>query len=348
MSEAVIVDAARLTNFVTRLFAAAGVRPEWASLMGQSLVAANLRGVDSHGVQLAPFYLAQVVAGRVDAETGGRVASESGAVMRYDGCNGLGQVIASQAVAHAVRLAREHGLGMVSARQSNHFGAAAWWAQSMSAQGMIGIDMCNASSIVAPWQAREAVWGTNPICVSVPGGGWLLDMATTTVAMGKIYKAGINRTPEIPAGWAMDRDGVPTTATQDALRGLLMPLGGYKGSGLAMMVEILCGVLSGGALGVELGGLRVTDRPFGVSQFFLAIEIERLMPRAEFDEQRKRLIEMVKSRRPAAGYDEVLVAGEPEWRAEAERRKHGVPVDRPLMEMLRDWAQRLSVHAESI
>jgi LDH2 family malate/lactate/ureidoglycolate dehydrogenase len=339
----VIVDAARLTKFTIRLFAAAGVRPEWATLIGESLVAANLRGVDSHGVQLAPFYLAQLASGRVNGEARGRVVSESGAVMSYDGQNGLGQVVASQATAHAVRLAGAHGVGMVSARESNHFGAAAWWAQAMSAQGMLGVVMCNASSIVAPWQAREPVWGTNPICVSVPGGGWLLDMATTTVAMGKIYKAGVNRKPEIPPGWAMDREGVPTTDTQEALRGMLMPLGGYKGSGLAMMVEILCGVLSGGAVGTELGGLRVTGRPFRVSQFFLAIDVERLMPRAEFQARMRALVETVKSRRPAAGYDEVLVAGEPEWRAEAERRAKGVPVDEPLWKDLQEWAARLGV-----
>ena len=336
-----MIDVGRLTEFTTRLFAAAGVRTEWARLMGESLVASNLRGVDSHGVQLAPFYLAQLVSGRVDADACGRVASETGAVMCYDGQNGLGQVVASQATAQAVCLAREHGLGMVVARESNHFGAAAWWAQAMSGQGMLGIVMCNASSIVAPWQAREPVWGTNPICVSVPGGGWLLDMATTTVAMGKIYKAGVNKQPEIPAGWAMDSDGVPTTSTEAALLGMLMPLGGYKGSGLAMMVEILCGVLSDGALGTELGGLRVTDRPFRVSQFFLAIDIERLMPRAEFDERMRGLIDMVKSRKPAAGYDEVLVAGEPEWRAEAECRERGVPVDGPLWKTLQEWAERL-------
>ena len=331
------------TQVIGEIWPAAGVRPEWAALMGESLVASDLRGVDSHGVQLAPFYLAQVVAGRVDAEARGRVDSEAGALMRYDGRNGLGQVVASQATRHAVRMAREHGMGLVVTRESNHFGAAAWWAQAMSAQGMLGIVMCNASSIVAPWQAREPVWGTNPICVSVPGGGWLLDMATTTVAMGKIYKAGGNKQAEIPAGWAMDRDGVPTTSTQEALRGMLMPLGGYKGSGLAMMVEILCGVLSGGAVGTGLGGLRVTSRPFRVSQFFLAIDIERLMPRAEFDERMKHLIDMVKSPKPAVGYDEVLVAGEPEWRAEAERREHGVPVDEPLWNSLQDWAQRLGV-----
>ena len=341
----VVVDAARLTSFIAELFAAAGVRAEWARLVGESLVAANLRGVDSHGVQLAPFYLAQLADGRVDAKAAGRVASESGAVMNYDGQNGLGQVVASRAVEHAVRLARVHGMGLVVARESNHFGAAAWWAQSMSNAGMLGIVLCNASSIVAPWQAREPVWGTNPICVSVPGGGWLLDMATTTVAMGKIYKAGVNRQAEIPAGWAMDGDGLPTTSTRDALAGLLMPLGGYKGSGLAMMVEILCGVLSGGALGTELGGLRVEDRPFRVSQFFLALDIERLMPREEFEARMAHLIAMVKSRKPAAGHDEVLVAGEPEWRAEAGRREHGVPVDAPLWKMLEEWAARLGVTA---
>ena len=342
---AVLVDAAKLTEFTAELFAASGVRTEWARLMGESLVAANLRAVDSHGVQLAPFYLAQLADGRVDANAAGRVVSAAGAVMSYDGQNGLGQVVASHAARHAVRLAGEHGLGMVVARESNHFGAAAWWAQTISAAGMLGVVMCNASSIVAPWQAREPVWGTNPICVSVPGGGWLLDMATTTVAMGKIYKAGLNRQPEIPAGWAMDAEGVPTTSTQAALRGLLMPLGGYKGSGLAMMVEILCGVLAGGAMGTELGGLRVEDRPFRVSQFFLAIDIERLMPRVEFDERMRRLIEMVKSRPAAPGFDEVLVAGEPEWRAEAERRRDGVPVDQPLMDALREWAVRLGVQA---
>ncbi len=126
MSEVVVVDAVPVTEFITRLFAAAGVRPAWAVLMGESLVAGNLRNVDSHGVQLAPFYLAQVVAGRVAAETCGCVDSEAGAVMRYDGRNGLGQVVALQATSHAVRLARGHKLGLVVARESNHFGAAAW------------------------------------------------------------------------------------------------------------------------------------------------------------------------------------------------------------------------------
>ena len=134
-------------------------------------------------------------------------------------------------------------MAMVVARESNHFGAAAWWAQKMRDAGQIGIVMCNASPIVPPWQGKQGRLGTNPICMSVPG-PWLLDMATTTVAAGRIFKAFINGQPEIPAGWAFDSEGVPTTDTTEAYKGMLMPLGGYKGSGLAMMVEIL-------VLGVE-------------------------------------------------------------------------------------------------
>ena len=345
MSETVLIQAAPLTRFIEELFLASGVPERWSRLMGESLVAANLRGVDSHGVQLAAFYLAQLADGRVDARGTGRVASETGCIMSYDGENALGQVVAQHAVEHAARMARAHGMGLVVARESNHFGAAAWWAQQLSVQGLLGIVMCNASSLVAPWQGRDPVWGTNPICVSAPGERWLLDMATTTVAMGKIYKANVNHEPEIPPGWAMDAEGVPTTSTQAALHGLLMPLGGYKGSGLAMMVEILCGVLSGGAMGSELGGLRVEGRPFRVSQFFLAIDIARLMPEAEFNERLDKLIGMVKSTRPAAGFNEVLVAGEPEWRKEAERRAAGVPVDVPLWHSLNGWAKRLKVTA---
>src|SRR5207237_6141074 len=124
-------------------------------------------------------------------------------------------------------------------------GAGAWRGQKRGAACQIGIIMCNAWPIVPPWQGKQGRLGTNPICMSVPG-PWLLDMATTTVAAGRIFKAMINGQPEIPAGWAFDSAGVPTTDTAAAYKGMLMPLGGYKGSGLAMMVEILCSVLSGG------------------------------------------------------------------------------------------------------
>lgn len=336
-------EAEPLKRFVRDLFERLGAPATAAALLGETLVAASARGVDSHGMQLIPFYVAQIEEGRVDPKATGRVVSENGAILVYDGQNGLGQVVAHTCTQHAARLASRFGLGLAVARESNHFGAAAWWAQEVARCGLIGVVMCNASPAVAPWQGREPRWGTNPICVALPGGRWLLDMATTTVAMGKIYKAHLAGQDDIPAGWAMDASGAPTTSTAAALAGLLAPLGGYKGSGLAMMVEILCGVLSGGAMSTELGGLRIQGRPFRVSQFYLAIDPGRAIGRDAFEQRVERLVEHVKSAAAAAGYDEVLVAGDPEWRAEKERLRMGVPVAAGLWKTLEETARRLGV-----
>src|SRR5260370_38358882 len=149
--------------------------------------------------------------------------------------------------------------------------------------------------------------------MSVPGpDAWLLDMATTTVALGKILNAQFHGRETIPADWAMDKEGVPTTDTQTALSGLLMPLGGYKGSGLAMMIEILCGVLGGGAMCTELGGIRVQGQPMRTSQFFLAIDAARFMPLPEFEPRMRTLVPMVKSSKTAQGFKQRPVAAEPE------------------------------------
>jgi LDH2 family malate/lactate/ureidoglycolate dehydrogenase len=319
--------------------------------VADSLVSANLRGVDSHGVHLLPHYISQISRGNINVDTDGRVASESGACLLYDGGRGLGQCVSAVCCGHAVRLAQGHGLGLVVARNSNHFGAAAFWAQRISAEGMIGIVMCNASPSVPPWQGRDGRLGTNPLCVSVPStgpGGWLLDMATTTVALNRIVKAAATCLSTIPAGWATDAEGVPTTDTQVALRGLLMPLGGYKGSGLGLMIEVLCAVLSGGAMSTEVGGLHNLDRPMNTSQVFLAVDVTRFISRADFQSRMEHLVRTVKSARPARGYEEVLVAGDPEWRSEERRLKEGIPVDSSLWERLTTLAREYGVEVPDL
>jgi LDH2 family malate/lactate/ureidoglycolate dehydrogenase len=344
----VFIAADSLIAFAETLLNATRVSQDKSRLVATSLVAANLRGVDSHGVQLLPYYLEQLAWGDMDANADGCIVSGSGSCLHYDGQNGIGQAIAEICCGHAVRIASKTGLSIVVARDSNHFGAAAFWAQKIAAAGQIGIVMCNASALVAPWQGKEPRLGTNPICMAVPGGEeqpWLLDMATTTVAAGKIFKAMINGQAEIPAGWAMDSEGVPTTDTQTALQGLLMPLGGYKGSGLAMMAEILCAVLGGGAMSTELGGIRFRGKPVQVSQMFLAIDIARFMPLSEFRARMDRLIRMIKSTAPAIGFSEVLVAGQPEWRMEEERRRNGIPVGHGTWKALCEAADRLGVAA---
>jgi LDH2 family malate/lactate/ureidoglycolate dehydrogenase len=344
-----VVPHLELRAFARDLLEAARLPRDAAELMADSLIAANLRGTDSHGVQLLPLYVEAVEAGRVNPAAAGHVVCESGGCVLYDGENGVGHVVARRCSDDAVRLANEHGIGAVTVRESNHFGAAAFWTRRIADRGCIGMAMCNATPLVAPWQAKEPRLGTNPIAMSVPGPRtWELDMATTTVALNRIFKAANMGESAIPAGWAMDSHGVPTTDTQEAIRGLPMPLGGYKGTGLAVMAEILCAVLSGGAMTTEVGGMRTRDRPMRTGQFFLAIDVARFMPLDQFAARMTTLRESIKSAAPAAGYDEVLMAGDPEWRAEAQRLREGIPLGRPIWRLLEDLAARLKVPAPEV
>jgi LDH2 family malate/lactate/ureidoglycolate dehydrogenase len=338
----VVLPAGELERLCDELLRALEIAPHKARLVARTLIAASLRGVDSHGVQLLPYYVDQIRAGELDVRANGRVLSESGGCLHFDGENALGQWIADQCCDHAVRLCREHGVSFVSARDANHFGAAAWWTRKISDEGMIGMAFCNASPIVPPWQGREGRVGTNPISVSVPG-PWQLDMATTAVAAGKVYKAWLNGQPEIPAGWALDQQGVPTTDTQAAYAGMLMPLGGYKGSGLGVMVEMLCGVLSGGAFSTDIGGIRIRGKPVRCSHAFLAIDVARFMPVDEFRERAGTFVTHIKSAAPAGGYDEILVAGDPEWRNEADRCANGIPVGAGTWSRLQQLASELGI-----
>ena len=202
-----LFSAPALIEFARPLLVRAGVPDANALLVADSLIAANLRGVDSHGFQMLLAYLDQLHAETMDPRADGRPVLETGTCMIYDGQNGIGQVVADRCVGHAARLAQVAGLALVAARESNHFGAAAYWGQKRAAAGCIGIVMTNASPAAPPWQGKEPRIGTNPICMAVPGsesGGWLLDMVTTTVALGKITTPTIARRPP------SRRAGLPT------------------------------------------------------------------------------------------------------------------------------------------
>ena len=343
----VLIGRDALRDFAGRLLEGAGVESAKAALVADNLVAANLRGVDSHGVQLLSYYLEQLAAGDIDHRATGSVASENGPALVYDAKNALGAVVSEICCRHVVRLANHHGMAMVVSRNSNHFGMAAYWARRISAAGHMAIVVCNASPMVPPWQAREPRFCTYQICVSLPGQPdqtWLLDMASTTVAMGKIYKAHFNNEPSIPPGWGLDKQGRPTTETGEVINGgMVAPLGGYKGYGLAMFVEILCAVLGGGAMSTEVGGIRIRGRPMSCSQAFIAIDIGLFLPPDQFAARMQWLVETVKQAAPAAGYSEVLIAGEPENKMEAVRSRDGIPIPEGTWTSLQDAAQRLGV-----
>src|ERR1700683_2091714 len=190
MDDYFVIAHGPLADFARAVLEAAHVPREAAALVADSLVSANLRGVDSHVGQVLIWSVQQIQDGNINVATVGEIASENGSCMVYDGLNGLGQVISNACCDHAIRLARTHGLGMVTARNSSHFGASAWWAQKLAAAGLIGVGTWNAAPRVAAWQGLDKILGTNPICMAVPGPDtFLLDMATTTVALNRIHKA---------------------------------------------------------------------------------------------------------------------------------------------------------------
>jgi LDH2 family malate/lactate/ureidoglycolate dehydrogenase len=336
-----------LCDFITRILGGAGVPESHAMLVSNSLVAANLRGIDSHGLQLLSGYMQQLREGGVDGSASGVIASETSACLLYDGQNGLGQVVAHTCAHHAVRLARDNGVGLVIARNSHHFGAAFYWSEIMARAGCIGITMSTTGIVIPPWQGKSARLGTNPIAMAVPGfcrETWSLDMATTTVARNRVASSIDYGLSTIPASWRfMDENGNPTTSCRDAENGWPQPLGGYKGTGLAMMVEILCAGLSGGPMSTEAPFYRDGVVPLRTSHMFMAVDPTRFMQPGEFEKRMVRLIGLVKSSEPASGYDEVLVAGEPEWRMEKERSRDGIPIPKPLWTRIVNLARNLKV-----
>ncbi len=335
-----------LQRFICDIFCRLHVPVDHAACVATSLVKANLCGVDSHGIQLVPPYVEQLAAKNIDPKSVGSVIEESSSCILYDGENGLGQVVAAKCCEEAVRLARGFGTGLVVARNSNHFGRAAFWGEMMALEGCIGIVFSNASPLVAPWQGVEPLLGTNPICVTVPG-GWVLDMATTTVAAGKIVDVVLSGGATIPEGWALDAMGDLTTSATAAMKGTLMPLGGkdagFKGSGLAVAIEILCGVLSGGAMAHQVGSLRVRDRPAGVSHTFLAIDVQRFLSLDNFVARVDELKKILKGARIAPGFEDILMAGEREGRVEKQRLRDGIPVSSHLWTNLMHVAEKYQI-----
>ncbi len=330
-------DGERLANFVTDVFKAVGMPDELAATNARILVDADLRGIDSHGVPRLPGYIAAIRAGQIDPSATPTIAHETAATARVDGHNGFGLSTAEWAMDLAIKKAREAGVGFVALNHTNHFGAASYYPLRALPHDLIGIAMTNAGGLVIPTFAREPLLGTNPFSVAVPAGKeqpFVIDMATSTVAWGKIE---IARRDEklIPFGWAVDAEGDPT---QDpfAARALL-PLGGdratggQKGYGLAMVVETLCGPLSGAALSFDQRTYRqepgtVSARPTNVGQFFGAWDPAAFRPIEEYRADVDRLVKTLREAQPAEGFDRVYVPGDFEFAAEAERRAEGIPL----------------------
>jgi LDH2 family malate/lactate/ureidoglycolate dehydrogenase len=245
----------------------------------------------------------------------------------------------------AVERAREHGVATVAVRRSNHFGAAMEYTLEAARAGCIGILFTNASPAMAPWGGREQLIGNNPWSIAAPAGRYaplILDVANTVVARGKIYTAQ-QEGRAIPAGWAVDQAGLPTTDPATALAGLILPLGGHKGYAQAFMIDVLAGVLTGARFATGVFGPYQAEQPSGCGHLAIALDIEHFMDLPQFEARVEQLIAEVKTATPLPGHAEVLYPGEPEARAEAENRRRGIPLPPKTLTDLRELAGRLGV-----
>lgn len=315
-----------LAAFVARLFEAQGVPAPDAALVADSLVQADLWGHQSHGVLRAPWYLERLRQGTMRAASKPSLAVDAGAVAVLDAAQGIGQVAAMAAAEQAIARARDHGVGVVSVRDSNHFGTAMYYTLRAARAGMAGFMTTNGGPAMPPWGGRAKLVGTNPFSFAVPAGSlppMVLDIANTAVARGKIYLAK-NRGEPIPPGWALTAAGEPTTDPVQAIAGLIMPMAGHKGYGLALMMDVLSGVLSGSRWLDGVNGPYRYDRRSGCGHLFIALDIARFRPAEAFAAEMAAMVARLKQSPRAPGTDEILYPGEPEARADAAHRAHGL------------------------
>lgn len=346
-----------LMDFVVRYMSKLGVSEEDAKIVGKVLICADIRGVESHGMQrLGSYYGSRISKGWLDPSNPWKVISDTSSTALIDGGNGLGQVVSHKAMRMAIEKARKTGVSAITVRNSNHYGIAGYYAMMALEEGMIGMSLTNSQPLVAPTYGRTAVVGTNPIAVAAPSGKhypYLLDMATSAVAYGKIqiYE---KKHEHIPIGWGIDETGQATndpTMIRPGGHGALLPLGGmeitagYKGYGLALFVEVLCSLLSGGNFLTKVGGPGKPE-PTGVSHFFMAINIESFRPVFDFKESMDEMIDLLKKSPLAVGRDEILVAGEKEFEYAKYNREHGVPLIKPIVDDLRKEGERVGVPFE--
>jgi LDH2 family malate/lactate/ureidoglycolate dehydrogenase len=323
-------------------------------------VAADLRGIASHGVARLGRYVKGLKAGYIVPDAAFDVQEPVPAIAVIDAKNGVGQVVSELAMDLAIEKARTQGVGLVTVRNSNHFGIAGYYVQKAVDAGMVGVCLTNAAPLVVPTNGAEAVLGTNPIAVGAPGGDgldFLLDMATSVVPRGKLEVYDRNR-KQMPLGWAVNANGYDTHDAGLVLHNLIerigggiLPLGGrgeefsgYKGYGLALMVDVLCGVLAGSAFGFDVDNLHRPPRPGEVvaprvGHFFLAIDIARFMPLAEFRRRLADLFAMLKNAKKALDTPVIFIHGEKEQIRSRLHEQSGIPVAENVLDALKTIAR---------
>lgn len=351
-------DYESLWCFTKEVFSSIGCSEEHASLAATCLLRADLRGIDSHGIARLTGYIRLWEAKRANVRPDIQIIHETPSTGVVDGDNGLGLVVAPYAMDLAISKAKSVGSGWIAVRNSNHFGIAAQHALKALEADMIGIVMTNASALVAPTFSIERLLGTNPICVAIPAGNeppFVADLATTTAANGKLEI--LQRKNELaPAGWIQDKDGqISTNPHELKAGGALLPLGGdrdhgsHKGYALGAIVDIFSGVLSGANYGPWVppfpAFIPVPDNMpgKGIGHFFGAMRIDAFRPATNFKIDMDRWLKRFRQAKPAKGFGQVLVPGDPERNMETERKQNGIPLMQSVVQDLKYLAESFNI-----
>ncbi len=337
----VTFSADKLRNLGKTILEAAGALADDAAKVSNQLVESNLAGVDTHGIIRIPKYVARMLGEAtfpINPRAKIRTVNDFGAVARIDGDWGFGQVVAARAMDLAIAKAKRLGIGVVTARNCNDIGRLASYPLIAAARGLIGAIFVKTDPLVAPLGGRTRVLGNNPVCFAIPAGQEnhiVIDFAISVAAAGKVRLAMVHNEP-IPAGWMLDSHGNPTTDPRILDQGgVLLPFGAHKGYGLGVVNEVLGGILSGaGALSDYTG-----------TEAFLAmaVNVGSFMPLSDFTSKVDKLIVEIKSTPKAAGVQEILIPGEPEFRAQERRLKEGIPISEEVWREIKKTAERFHI-----
>ena len=322
---------------------------EEADATAEVLAEGDLRGLGSHGILRLPYILRALKRGTIIARAKVKVVKETPATALVDGGHGLGHHVATMAMKLAIDKAKKQGIGAVGVFNSNHFGIAGYYAELAMQEGLIGLVTTTTDALVHPWGGVENLLGTNALAIGLPTEPpVLLDMAMSVAARGKLVNA-MKKGELIPEGWAIDKEGRPTTDPAKALEGALSPFGGAKGYGLAFVLELLAGPLVGAAAGGNVVGTLEPVEGFSTKgDFMIAIDPRAFVTMREFHAQSKNFIDQVKSSRKAPGVEEIMIPGEPERKIREKRLREGIPISDEVWGELEQISEELGVNLKVI
>src|SRR5258706_6947075 len=340
------LPATRLKRFTADALVAVGLPSKDAAVCADLMVRADLQGADGHGIFRLPQYVRRIRAGAVNVKPKMRVAREAAGMALVDGDNGMGHVVMSFAAKTAIEKAKTAGTAWVGVNRSNHAGPASLYAAMPLEHDMIGLYLAvgNANHM-APWRGIDLLLSTNPIAVAAPGDGGPIvpDMATTVAAYGKV-KTAVQRGETLPEGWMIDHQGRPLTDPKRADQGLLVPIGGYKGYGLALVFGLLAGTLNGAAMGRDVVDFNNDDTtPTNTGHVIVALNVAMFRELKEFKASVDHLIRDIRNSKRLPGVDAIRLPGEQSHAKREERLQSGIPMPAPLLKNLDQLAAELKI-----